>query len=178
MLLFLFFSFSKKLNENNLLDLGLQEVFTMSSQEAMFSMDSHFVSPGKKVFADSAGDEMPYSRGTELFLVRVTDLDDAWSLAHLFSKSIGPVNFISIIRMACGSKCAVVRFHWWRDNLFTRMLWSELVIISELNKFLAPCQRTCCSIKSDVPGDPFYKLLLSYGVPRNGVVIETSWFFD
>lgn len=148
----------------------------MSSQEAMFSMDSQFVSPGKKLFADSAGDEMPYSRGTELFLVRVTDLDDAWSLADFFSKCIGPVNFISIVELACGSRCAIVRFRWWRDNLFTRMLWSELVISGELNKFLARCQRTCCTIYSE--SAPFYKLVLSYGVPRNGVVLENSWFFD
>jgi hypothetical protein len=153
----------------------------MSLQEvsSLFSMSSQFVSPGKKVFADLSGDEMPYSRDTELFLVRVTDLDDAWTLADLFGKCIGPVNFISIIQMANGSRCAVVRFHWWRDNLFTRMLWSELVISGELNKFLVRCQRTCCTIYSeDDEGAPFYKLLLSYGVPRNGVVLENNWFFD
>ena len=151
----------------------------MSFQESLFSMSSQFVSPGKKLFADSAGDEMPYSRDTELFLVRLTDGDDSWSLADFFTKCIGPVNFISIIRLASGSRCAIVRFRWWRDNLFTRMLWSELVISGELNKFLARCQRTCCTIyNEDDEFSPFYKLLLSYGVPRNGVVLENSWFFD
>ena len=153
----------------------------MSLQEvsSLFSMSSQFVSPGKKVFADSVGGEMPYSRDTELFLVRLTDRDDSWSLADFFTKCIGPVNFISIIQLANGSRCAVVRFHWWRDNLFTRMLWSELVISGELNKFLVRCQRTCCTIYSeDNEFAPLYKLLLSYGVPSQGVLLETSWFFD
>jgi len=133
-----------------------------NEEECALVMTSQFVCPGKTLFEDSEGEKMFDSENTELFLIRVPDGEDVDSLAYTFSRAIGPVNSIRIATLENGGVCAFIRFAFWRDTLFTRMLWSELVISSELNKYKAPCCRTCCQVYyQEYP--TFYKLVISTG---------------
>jgi len=136
--------------------------FISNEEDSMLVMTSQFLCPGKTVFEDSEGEKMFDSENTELFLVRIPEGEDIDSLAYTFSRAIGPISSIRIATLENGGVCAFIRFVFWRDTLFTRILWSELVISSELNKYKPPCCRTCCQLYyQDYPA--FYKLLISTG---------------
>jgi len=96
--------------------------------DCTLSMTSQFVTPGKTVFETSGGDPISNSKNIQIFLVRVPASDTIDTLAHTFSRCIGPVKHISIHLLDGDKRCAFIHFDHWADNLFTQTLWAEIII--------------------------------------------------
>lgn len=160
------------------LELERQQAINEQYQDdCTLSMTSQFVTPGKTVFETSGGDPISNSKNIQIFLVRVPATDTIDTLAHTFSRCIGPVKHISIHLLDGDKRCAFIHFDHWIDNLFTQTLWAEIIICSQLNKFRAPCQRTCCELFYTEDYMPaFYRLVVSTGLPEKSVVVESKVF--
>jgi hypothetical protein len=148
-----------------------------AKQDHGLVMTSQFVTPGRTVFETSGGDPIPNSKNIQIFLVRVPANDTIDTLANTFSRCIGPVKHISIHLLDGDKRCAFIHFDHWSDNVFTQTLWAEIIICSQLNKFRAPCQRTCCELFyiEDYMHE-FYRLVVSTGLPETSVVVESKVF--
>jgi hypothetical protein len=148
-----------------------------AKQDYGLVMTSQFVTPGRTVFETSGGDPIPNSKNIQIFLVRVPANDTIDTLANTFSRCIGPVKHISIHLLEGAKRCAFIHFDHWSDNVFTQTLWAEIIICSQLNKFRAPCQRTCCELfYTEDYMHEFYRLVVSTGLPETSVVVESKVF--